>query len=79
MEFKKTKTISIQEYNTVHYPQINKADCFVRNLNHALDKSDDNAKMQCRVIGWDDETKEILTKALELYRQDIKSKILPNH
>ena len=68
-------TITVQQYNNEIYPKINKADCFVANLNHALDKSDDNAKMQCRVIGWDDETQQLLRKLLNEYREDIKKKI----
>ena len=69
------ETITVQQYNNEVYPMINKAECFVANLNHALDKSDDNAKMQCRVIGWDDETQQLLRKLLNEYREDIKKKI----
>ena len=68
-------TITVQQYNNEIYPKINKADCFVANLNHALDKSDENAKMQCRVIGWDDETQQLLRKLLNEYREDVKKKI----
>jgi hypothetical protein len=72
---RKINTISVQEYNEKVYPMINKAECFVANLNHALDKSDDNAKMQCRVVGWDEETKELLQLLLAKYREDIKKTI----
>lgn len=68
-------TISVQQYNNEVYPKINKADCFVANLNHALDKSDENAKMQCRVIGWDDETQQLLRTLIHEYREDVKKKI----
>ena len=54
---------------------INKAECFVANLNHALDKSDENAKMQCRVIGWDEETQSLLRKLINDYREEVKKKI----
>lgn len=68
-------TISVQQYNNEVYPKINKAECFVANLNHALDKSDENAKMQCRVIGWDDETQQLLRKLLNDYKENIKKSI----
>lgn len=70
-----TTTISVQEYNNEIYPLLNKAECFVANLNHALDKSDDNAKMQCRVIGWDDETQQLLRKLIHEYRENVKKHI----
>ena len=68
-------TISVQQYNNEVYPRINKAECFVANLNHALDKSDENAKMQCRVIGWDDETQQLLRKLLNDYKENVKKSI----
>ncbi len=69
------ETITVQQYNNEVYPMINKAESFVANLNHALDKSDDNAKMQCRVIGWDDETQQLLRKLLNEYRENVKKSI----
>ena len=68
-------SISIQEYNEKIYPLLTKAECFVANLNHALDKSDDNAKMQCRVIGWDEEAQKLLRSLLQNYRKEIKKKV----
>lgn len=70
-----SKTISVKEYNEEYYPRINKAECFVANLNHALQKSDENAQMQCRVIGWDEETQKLLRMLLEKYREDVKKTI----
>lgn len=69
------KTISVQEYNNEVYPKLNKAECFVANLNHALQKSDENAQMQCRVIGWDDETQALLRKLINDYREEVKKTI----
>ena len=69
------KTMSVQEYNNEFYPAYNKAECFVRTLDHALQKSDENARMQCRVVGWDNETKDFLTKALLEYKSQIKKTI----
>ena len=68
-------TITVQQYNNEVYPKISKAECFVANLNHALDKSDENTKMQCRVIGWDDETQQLLRKLLNDYKENIKKSI----
>ena len=56
--------MTIKEYNEKFYPQCNKAFSFVNCLDHALQKSDDNARMQMKVIGWDDETKDFLLDAL---------------
>lgn len=50
--------MTIKEYNEIFYPKYNKANSFVRCMEHALQKSNDNARMQMRVIGWDDETKD---------------------
>ena len=72
------QTISVQEYNNEFYPAYNKAECFVRTLDHALQKSDENARMQCRVVGWDDDTKDFLTKALQAYKAQVKKTIRIN-
>lgn len=56
--------MTIKEYNEQFYPQCNKASSFVRCLDHALQKSDDNARMQLKVIGWDEDTKEFLLEAI---------------
>lgn len=69
------ETITVQQYNNEIYPAINKADCFLANLDHALQKSDENARMQCRVVGWDEDTKKLLRMLLKKYREDIKKTI----
>lgn len=56
--------MTIKEYNEKFYPQYNKARSFVSCLDHALQKSDDNARMQLAVIGWDEDTKEFLLEAI---------------
>lgn len=71
----KVDTITVQQYNNEIYPALNKADCFLANLDHALQKSDENARMQCRVVGWDEETKKLLRTLVEQYREDVKKKI----
>ena len=56
--------MTIKEYNEQFYPQANKAFSFVNCLDHALQKSDDNARMQMKVIGWDEDTKAFLLDAI---------------
>jgi hypothetical protein len=56
--------MTIKEYNEKFYPQYNKACSFVNCLDHALQKSDDNARMQLAVIGWDEGTKAFLLEAV---------------
>ena len=70
-----TKTISVQEYNEQVYPLLNNATCFISNIDHALQKSDENAQMQFRVIGWNEETKQFILNALEESRKQIKKDI----
>lgn len=56
--------MTVKEFNEKFYPQCNKALSFVNCLDHALQKSDDNARMQMRVIGWDEDTKKFLLDAI---------------
>ena len=56
--------MTIKEYNEIFYPQCNKAFSFISCLDHALQKSDKNARMQMEVIGWDEDTKEFLLEAI---------------
>lgn len=67
--------MTVKEYNTVYLPKIEKAESFIYCINHALDKSDDNTKMQMRVIGWDDETAKTINEALELLHKKYQSEI----
>lgn len=68
-------SISIKMYNETFSPILNKAESFISNLDHALQKSDENARMQCRVIGWDDDTKSIIKAAITAYREYVKGLI----
>lgn len=68
-------SISIKMYNETFSPILNKAESFISNLDHALEKSDENARMQCRVIGWDDDTKIIIKAAITAYREYVKGLI----
>lgn len=64
--------MNIVEYNTIYHPAHNKAVSFVSCLDHALEKCDDNARMQLDVIGWDEQTKNLLLHALYIMDQQIK-------
>lgn len=48
--------MTVKEFNENFWPQYNKACSFVNCVEHALQKSDDNARMQMKVIGWDKDT-----------------------
>ena len=56
--------MTVKEYNEVFYHQCSKALSFINCLDHALQKSDDNARMQMRVIGWGENTKAFLLDAI---------------
>ena len=64
--------MTIKEYNEQFYPQANKAFSFVNCLDHALQKSDDNARMQMKVIGWDEDTKAFLLDAIRRIERDAR-------
>ena len=69
------KMISVQEYNNKIYPQLNNASSFISCIDHAIQKSEGDAEKQFRCIGWDQETKELILKALEDYKEKIKMQI----
>ena len=56
--------MTVKEFNENFYPQYRKAVSFINCLDHALAKSDDNARMQMRVIGWDKDMQMFLLDAL---------------
>lgn len=56
--------MTVKEFNEHFWPQYNKAVSFVNCMDHALQKSDDNARMQMKVIGWDKDTQKFLLDAL---------------
>ena len=64
--------MNIKEYNTIYYPAHNRAVSFVSCLDRALQKCDDNARMQLGVIGWNEQTKNILLHALCMMDQQTK-------
>lgn len=66
MQMEKKTRMTVKEYNE-WYRKLNNARSFVYCINHALDKCDNNAKMQFEVIGWSNEMKEFLNEAIECY------------
>ena len=64
--------MNIKEYNTIYYPAHNRAVSFVSCLDRALQKCDDNARMQLDVIGWNEQTKNLLLHALYMMDQQTK-------
>ena len=56
--------MTVKEFNENFWLQYNKACSFVNCMEHALQKSDDNARMQMKVIGWDEDTKSFLLDAI---------------
>lgn len=58
--------MDVKEYND-WYQKLNMARSFIHCIDHALEKSDENAKMQFSVIGWSPEMKEFLNEAIECY------------
>ena len=56
--------MTVKDFNEHFYPQYNKALSFVDCMEHALQKSDDNARMQMKAIGWDEDTKMFLLDVL---------------
>lgn len=67
--------MTIKSYNEWYSKCYNKALSFVLCIDHALEKSDDNAKMQMKIIGYDDDTKTTLLEALEMLRKNKRFEI----
>ena len=71
MSKKQYECQTVKEYNQQFHPLYNKASSFASNVDHALQKSDENARMQMRVIGWGEDTKHIILAALDLLREKV--------
>lgn len=65
--------LTVPEYNKIFYPAWNKARSFVECFEHALQKSDDNARKQMECIGWDEETKQFLIDAVYMMKDAAKT------
>lgn len=66
--------MTVKEYN-FWYSKLNHARNFVYCIDHALQKCDENAMMQFKVIGWSDELKEFLNKAIQCYAEEVRSRV----
>ena len=62
-------------YNSFFYPSLNRARSFVNCLDHDLQKSGEEARRQCEIIGWGDDTKLFLLAALKAYDRCVRSRI----
>ena len=69
--------MTIKEYNKQFFPKVNKAFCFISNLEHAAQKTDnyEETMKQLSCIGWDEECKETIITALEFYKNSIVEKL----
>jgi len=66
--------MTVKEYNE-WYNKLNHARSFVSCIDHALQKSDENAKMQFNAIGWSEELKKFLGNAIEYYGNHVKETV----
>lgn len=62
--------MTIKEYNTILHPKISCAEVLIKGIEHAIQKTDnpDETRKQFACIGWSDECKETILKALECYK-----------
>jgi hypothetical protein len=69
--------MTVKEYNKEFLPKIYHATGFIHNLEHAMQKTEDydGAMKQLNCIGWSDELKETIWKALECYRKQAISQL----
>lgn len=58
--------MTVHEYNN-WYLKMNHAFNFIHSIDHALQKSDENARMQFEVIGWSQEVKDFLDDSIACY------------
>lgn len=67
--------MTVSEYNDWYSKDYSKALSFLNCLDHALEKCDDNARLQLEIIGYGEDTKATLCKALEVLREFKKFRI----
>lgn len=67
--------MTVQQYNDEFLPMIDTASCFISMLELEIDHMDkelvdtEEVRRIFKIYGWSEETKEIILKALEYYRQ----------
>ena len=67
--------MTVNKYNNDFYPKYQKAVSFVSCIDNAIRKSGEEAKRQMSIIGWDEETKNLILEALELYNKETRSDV----
>lgn len=67
--------MDVRNYNDKIVPQLNSARAFLNAFHNALDKSGPEAKKQMQIIGWDEEMKNFLLKALDTLESEEKCKL----
>lgn len=78
-EFKPDR-MDVQTYNKVFLPQWTTASLFIRNLQLTLEgKCDKESLRQLQIIGWNEETKKLISDALNLYKENVLNELNNNN
>ena len=64
-----------KSYNENFYPNLMRARSLVNCLDDALQKAGGDAVKQCKIIGWDEETKRFLLNAIECYDREVRMNV----
>lgn len=68
--------MDVQTYNKVFLPQWTTASLFIRNLQPTLEgKCDKESLRQLQIIGWNEETKKLISDALNLYKEKVLNEL----
>lgn len=67
--------LTAKSYNDNFYPRLRRARSFANCLDNALQKGGGDALRQCRIVGWDEDTKRFLLDALECYDREVRLNI----
>lgn len=72
--------MTAKEYNTIHLPKVDHAVGFVNCLEHAVQKggSEEETMRQLAIIGWSEECKETILRALEEYKANLRKEVVIN-
>lgn len=72
--------MDVQTYNKVFLPQWTMASLFIRNLQLTLEgKCDKESLRQLQIIGWNEETKKLISDALNLYKENVLNELNNNN
>lgn len=68
--------MDVQTYNKVFLPQWTNASLFIRNLQPTLEgKCDKESLRQLQIIGWNEETKKLISDVLNLYKEKVLNEL----